>query len=93
DKGHTPLIIAASVGDEKIVVLLLNHRNIDVNAECKNGCTALMYTIARGQNKVVELLLRHPKIDILSLKGAKGDNALIRAAKKGYFDVIEELLY
>ncbi|KAG4102104.1 ankyrin repeat-containing domain protein [Neocallimastix lanati (nom. inval.)] len=49
---------------EKIVVLLLNHRNIDVNAECKNGCTALMYTIARGQNKVVELLLRHPKIDV-----------------------------
>jgi len=32
-------------------------------------------------------------MQILSLKGAKGDNALIRAAKRGYFDVIEELLY
>ncbi|ORX76980.1 ankyrin, partial [Anaeromyces robustus] len=29
----------------------------------------------------------------LSLKGANGDNALIRAAQKGCFDVVEKLLH
>ncbi len=53
-----PLVLAAYKGYQDIVLKMIN-LGADVNAQCKNGETALSEAKSMGRNPVVELLLAH----------------------------------
>ena len=56
-KGHTPLHIAADVGNADAASALLARRGVDVNAIDGNGNTPLHGAAEMGQSAVAEVLL------------------------------------
>ena len=62
--GVTPLIVASGLGHAKVVQLLLNHSQIDVNKAFSSGETPLYLASERGQAEVVKILLRQSKINV-----------------------------
>jgi len=58
-QGLTPLHIASRDGNKDVVIELLKHKTIDLNAQCaKKGYTALMRAAYRGASDIVQLLMR-----------------------------------
>ena len=45
-----------------MVKILLDHKEIDINATDISGDTALMKAAHRGQKKVIELLINHATV-------------------------------
>jgi len=64
---------------------------IDINYRNQRGDTILINAAKNNKHEVVKLLLITFKADI-DLKDANGNNALIKAAEYGSFDVVEELI-
>ena len=58
----TPLIWSSYYGHSEVVLLLLQHPQIDVNKVDNYGKTALYWASKNGHLDVVELLLQHPQI-------------------------------
>ena len=64
--GRTPLILGAMEGGEsvKIIVELLKHENLDVNAIDEIGLTALIMACTFGKQEVVRILLKDDRVDV-----------------------------
>merc|ERR1712018_438945 len=91
--------LSSKKGHAKVVELLLNNTETDVNANVTssrsyyNGFTALIFAATRGHAEVVELLL-NTKTDVNAVTYYYGYTALIWAAKEGHghVEVVELLL-
>jgi ankyrin repeat protein len=60
----TALIEASKCGHIDIVQILLDHKDINVNLQCKNGFTALMWASRIGHKEVVHILSEHNDIKV-----------------------------
>ena len=94
EKGNTPLIISASLGDLDSVHDLLAYR-ADINAANYDGNTALIYAARYNHPKVVRELLKpqtmQAPVDV-NAQNKQGQTALYWAASKGYVDIVKRLL-
>lgn len=94
DKGNTPLIVAASIGDIPSVQNLMSY-GADVNATNKNGDTALIYAARYNYPKVITELLRPyslvAPLDV-DMKNSRGETALYWAAARGNEEAVVRLL-
>ena len=65
-KGETGLILALQRRHNRMVEMLLQHRDVDVNKADNRGKCALHYAVSlqRHQNQVVQLLLQRPEINV-----------------------------
>ncbi|HEY5043797.1 MAG TPA: ankyrin repeat domain-containing protein [Verrucomicrobiae bacterium] len=87
--GMTPLHIAANLGWQEEVVLLLD-KKADVNAKSNNGGTPLLFASYANRQDEAEWLLAH-KADI-NAKNDKGETPLQKAAALDNKDMVEMLL-
>mgnify|MGYP002854647000 CR=1 FL=1 len=94
DKGNTPLIISASLGDVVILQHLLAYR-ADVNAANNEGNTALIYAARYNHPEVIKMLLQPQTMQTpldVNAQNKKGETALYWGASKGYVEVVKRLL-
>ncbi len=94
DKGNTPLIISASLGDKVIVEHLLAYR-ADVNAANKDGNTALIYAARYNHPEIIKMLLQPQTMQTpldVNAQNKAGETALYWGASKGYVEVVKRLL-
>lgn len=94
DKGNTPLIISASLGDVDAVQNLLAYRS-DVNAANNDGNTALIYAARYNRPRIVYELMRSysmvAPVDV-DQQNKLGQTALFWGASRGYEEVVQRLL-
>ncbi len=94
DKGNTPLIIAASLGDVDAVQNLLAYRS-DVNAANNDGNTALIYAARYNHPRIIYELMRSysmvTPVDV-DMQNKQGQTALHWGALRGYEEVVMRLL-
>lgn len=86
--GNTPLMIAAKIGNPRIVKILLAH-NPDLNKKNNVGNTALMIASENGQAFIVEQLIA--KGADTNAKNAMGFTSLEIAKRNGHAAIIELL--
>ena len=63
-RGRTPLIWAASRGNEAVVRLLIERGVVDINAKDKNGWILLSMAAESGFETIVQLLVERGDVDI-----------------------------
>lgn len=85
-QGNTPLMIAAKVGNTRIVDIILSH-DPDINKQNKNGATALIIAAETGQQHVVEKLINHGAS--LSISDQDGKTASQLAARFGHEEIVQ----
>jgi len=88
--GRSPLSRAAGEGFNALLKLLLATPGIDVDAQKKDGDTALRLAVMHNQLESTRLLLEagaNPNI-----QNGDGNTALIRAAAQGYTEITRLLL-
>ncbi|KAI9661738.1 MAG: hypothetical protein M1821_008977 [Bathelium mastoideum] len=90
--GLTPLSMAARLGHEAIVRLLLATGEVDVDVKDKDGRTALWVAAEQGHSAVIQLLLATGKVDVNAKDRGCGQTVLWRAAAKGHEAVVQLLL-
>ena len=94
DKGNTPLIISASLGDLPSVQDLLAYR-ADLNAANKDGNTALIYAARFDRPEVIKMMLlpqtMQTPLDV-NAQNKAGETALYWGAAKGNVEVVKRLL-
>ncbi len=94
EKGNTPLIISASLGDVPSVRSLMAYR-ADVNAANNDGNTALIYAARYNHPDTIRELLKpqtmQTPIDV-NMQNKLGQTALYWGASKGFEDVVRRLL-
>lgn len=94
EKGNTPLIISASLGDLNSVRSLLAYR-ADVNAANNDGNTPLIYAARYNHPEVVRELLKPQTLQApvdINAQNKLGQTALYWAAAKGNDKVVRRLL-
>jgi len=93
EEGFTPLCLAARMGNEEAVNLLLNHPEIDVNSEDQSGSTALVLATFSGHACIVKKLIydETSKIDINKITSARS-TAFSVAHVVGNFDIAEIIM-
>ncbi|WP_353288888.1 ankyrin repeat domain-containing protein [Wolbachia endosymbiont (group A) of Pogonocherus hispidulus] len=70
DAGYTPLMTIIMNGDDspiclKMMMLLLQHQNLNINAQETKKCNTALHLAFHMENKnFIRMLLRHPKLDI-----------------------------
>ena len=97
-KGHTccskhskkGLQIACMDGNEKIVRMFLACPGIDVNNGYQSGITPLYITSRNNNSQIVKILLNVEHLDVNKI--VNGENSLLIAAEKGYWEVVKLLL-
>lgn len=94
EKGNTPLIISASLGDLPSLQDLLAYR-ADLNAANKDGNTALIYAARFNHPEVIKMLLlpqtMQTPLDV-NAQNKAGETALYWGAAKGNVEVVKRLL-
>ncbi len=94
EKGNTPLIISASLGDLPSLQDLLAYR-ADLNAANKEGNTALIYAARFNHPEVIKMLLlpqtMQTPLDV-NAQNKAGETALYWGAAKGNVEVVKRLL-
>ncbi len=94
EKGNTPLIISASLGDLASVQDLLAYR-ADLNAYNKDGNTALIYAARYNHPQVIKMMLlpqtMQTPLDV-NAQNKAGETALYWGAAKGNVEVVKRLL-
>ena len=89
--GISPLSLAAALGHEDIVeMLLMIDGAVDVNFN--DGGTALMHAANEGNNDVVHILLKAKNIDVNLAETTTGGTALQAAALNGHLNIVRQLL-
>lgn len=87
--GQSPLMIAAMLGNEQIVTLMLeNGATLDV-VDSK-GLTALMLAARNGQSSVADYLLSHGA-DV-NIQDKRGLTAIMHASAFGHQETVETIL-
>ena len=90
--GKTPLIIACINNNCNVVMELLKHPNIDVNAvETQFGASPLAIACLSGCSNILSELLRHPKVNVNQTMHS-GETPLAIACAKGYHKIVPLLL-
>lgn len=86
--GNTPLMVAAQVGNPRIIDIILSH-NPNVNKQNKTGETALMIAAETGQLEIVKKLVAHEAN--ISTRNNEGNTAVTLASKFGYKNIVSYL--
>ncbi|WP_428898000.1 Ankyrin repeat [Parelusimicrobium proximum] len=89
-KGYTPLMMAASLGNERMLTLLLSYHAKPDTIGGPDDSTALIYAAKYNKPKCVELLMAK-KADI-NIKNKNGETALYWAAYNNMAPVVDLLL-
>ena len=91
--GRTPLMFAASCGNNKIVKALLS-MGVDISAVDKHGRTALHWACRCGMEEVVEILLLEPNgQNIIEHKNIHNQTGFDEALLKRHFKVVGLMLF
>ncbi|OBT63581.1 hypothetical protein VE03_07021 [Pseudogymnoascus sp. 23342-1-I1] len=90
--GRTPLLWAASLGDEDTIKFLLSECNVNGNATDFEDSTATYLAAKGGHELALKLLLENGIGDINAPESIEGSTPLIIAAKKGRLNILELLL-
>ena len=90
--GNTLLILAARRGHARVVGLLLEFRDVDVDRKNAEGNTALLVAALHNEALVMAYLL-NAGADINFANATTGDTALIAAACNGHVEAVKLLLY
>ncbi|PWW74682.1 ankyrin [Tuber magnatum] len=64
EDGWTALALAAAAGKEKVIRMLLERDDVNVNARAGEGLTPLTAAIRAGKVDIVKIFLDHPRIDV-----------------------------
>lgn len=94
EKGNTPLIISASLGDVESVQALMAYR-ADVNAANNDGNTSLIYAARYNHPEIIRELLKPQTMQApldVNMQNKQGQTALYWGAAKGYEEVVRRLL-
>ena len=94
EKGNTPLIVSASLGDLPSLQDLLAYR-ANVNAANKEGNTALIYAARYNHPDVIKMLLTPQTMQVpldVNAQNKVGETALYWGAAKGNVEVVKRLL-
>lgn len=94
EKGNTPLIISASLGDLPSLQDLLAYR-ANVNMANQDGNTALIYAARYNHPEVIKMLLMPQTMQTpldINAQNKAGETALYWGASKGYVEVVKRLL-
>lgn len=94
ERGDTGLILALRENSLKVFDLLLNARDVDIEARAKNGDTALMIACFKGNRAAVDALLakgaevNRPGWTPLHYAAAIGNNDIVKVLldKSAYID-------
>ncbi len=89
--NNTPLTEAAGLNHEKIVDILLQVENINVNAEDIDGRTALHWAVMKENPEMIISLLKNPRVDI-NAKNNKGDSAINSAVEDNNEEIVDIFL-
>jgi ankyrin repeat protein len=87
-EGNTPLMVAAKVGNLRILDIIFSH-NPEVNAQNNNGSTALMIAAQTGQLQVVKKLVENGAE--AALRDNNDNTALTLASKFGHDKIVSYL--
>lgn len=88
--GTTPLMYTIIQNHLEVFTILLNEKNIDIEAKDCNGTTALIGAADFGDIEAAKLLIKFgAKVDIANLKGY---TALMLATRRGHIDVARLLI-
>lgn len=87
----TPLGLAASLGNDKIVELLIQCKAVDVNLPNGSDVSPLSSAAYRGHSTIVALLLTRSEIDVNS-KDFRGRTSLWNAVYWGNEDIVRQLV-
>lgn len=91
--GRTPLMFAASCGNNKIVKALLS-MGVDISAVDKHGRTALHWACRCGMEEIVEILLLEPNgQNIIEYKNIHDQTGFDEALVKRHFKVVGLMLF
>ena len=88
---NTPLIWASFFGHAKVVQLLLEEDDIDINKGERSGITPLYIASYKQNAEVVRLLLKKKEIEVHKATNS-GETPLYWASYKGYTDVVQLLI-
>ena len=86
-----PLFVAANLGHNEGVRLLLADRRVEVNYRNEQNLTALDTAVAEGNIEVVRLLLGSDEVDVNN-KNVNNATVLHYAADEDYHEILEILL-
>ena len=81
-KGETPLIVATMNNQEEVVETLLEN-GVNVEAEDKEGCSAIFYAVGRGFRPIVKKLVGSDRgwkrfgVDLAYLAAALGEEEIL----------------
>ncbi|KAI1859367.1 hypothetical protein JX265_010370 [Neoarthrinium moseri] len=90
--GRTPLSWAAENGHTKVVKLLLETKEVEVNSkDTEYGRTPLSWAAKNGHYEVVELLLETEQVEVDS-KDNYGQTPLSWATENGHYEMVKLLL-
>lgn len=87
-QGNTPLMLAAKIGNPRILDIVLAHNPL-INKTNDEGTTALMIAAKTGQFHIVKKLVQH-QADI-SMQDRNWDTAITLASRYGHQDVVRFL--
>lgn len=88
--GRTPLIMAARLGEMKILNQLLKS-NAVINSEDEEKWTSLSWAVANGHEQTVEFLLRAPGVCVDHQDG-QGRTPFSLAAERGFIQIMHLLI-
>ena len=90
--GSSALHVVTKHQNSKILKLLVNHSNINVNSVEDEGRTVLMISASMGQLDLMQIILVHPKIDVNSLTYYDRTTALYAAVSNKQNEAVKLLL-
>ncbi len=84
-QGNTPLMIAAKIGNPRILDIILSH-NPNIDKQNKKGMTALMIAAKTGQLHAVKELLSHGAD--YTAQDKSGNSPITLASKFGHTKIV-----
>ena len=91
DAANTAFHIAAAIGRQAIIELLLDHQDVKISMKVGYG-SYIVKTIVNGYQGFIELLLQHPSIEVNKVYTYSGYSPLFMAIQSGNVDITELLL-
>jgi ankyrin repeat protein len=87
----TPLLWGCSLGYTKIVLLLLSHKDINVNLVSSSGFTPFLWACFNGKTEIVKILFEDDRVNV-NLADKYGWTPLMCSCFWGYTQTVKELL-